>query len=103
MITFVRVATIAPGKTHEAMSFAQKVAKLVESKVGTKVDIAVPIGGNPGRITWNSSYDNLAEFESRATKLLSDADYTKLVESSAPYFLPDSTHDELWWRLPREA
>ena len=96
MITFVRTAVIAPGKTHEAMTFAHQVTKMVEAKVGIKNTIMMPIGGNPSRIGWVSSYDNLAAFESVAMKLLADADYMKLLESSASYFLPGSLRDELW-------
>ena len=96
MITFVRTAAIAPGKNHEAMTFAHQVEKMVADKVGTKLNISVPIGGNPNRIAWVSSYDNLAAFESTATKLLADTDYRKLIESSASNFLSGSVHDELW-------
>jgi len=96
MITFFRTGTVAPGKTHEAMTFAHQVAKMVEAKVGIKVNTMRPIGGNPSRIGWVASYDNLAAFESTATQLLADADYRKLLESNTPYFLPGSLHDELW-------
>jgi len=96
MITFVRTAVIAPGKTHEAMTFAHEVAKMVEAKVGIKVNLMRPIGGNPSRMDWVASYENLAAFESVSMRLLSDADYRKLLESSASYFLPGSLHDELW-------
>jgi hypothetical protein len=30
------------------------------------------------------------------SKLLSNAEYMKLAESSASYFLPGSPHDEMW-------
>jgi hypothetical protein len=63
----------------------------------------VPIGGNPSRISWVATYDNLAAFESVWNKLLPDADYTKLVESAAPDFLPGSVHDEMWTWLPPAA
>ena len=103
MITFVRTAVIAPSKTHEAMTFAHQVTKMVEAKVGIKNNIMRPIGGNPSRISWVSSYDNLAAFEAASMKLLSDADYRKLLESSASYFLPGSLHDELWTWVPPAA
>ena len=101
MFTFVRTGSHAPGKTHEAMTFAHQVAKMVEAKVGIKNTIMVPIGGNPGRISWVSSYDNLAAFEAASLKLLADADYMKLTESSMPYFMPGSWHDELWYTMPQ--
>ncbi len=96
MITFVRTAVIAPGKTREAVTFAHEVAKMVEAKAGIKLNIMVPIGGNPSRISWVASYDNFAAYESGRNKLLPDADYMKLVESNTPYFLPGSVHDEFW-------
>ena len=94
MITFARIAAIVPGKRHEAMTFAHEVVKLVADKVGKTVNISIPIGGNPGRILWVSTYDNLAEFDSISTKLLKDADYKKLLDTGAQYF--GSLHDELW-------
>ena len=101
MITFVRTGVHAPGKTHEAMTFAHQVAKMVEAKVGIKDNVMVPIGGNPGRIGWILSYDNLAAFEETSLKLLADADYMKLTESNAQYFVPGTWHDELWYTMPQ--
>ena len=37
MITFVRAATIAPGKLAEAIGFAHQIAKLVDKITGFKV------------------------------------------------------------------
>jgi len=100
MITLVRTVTIALGKTREAMAFAHQIAKIVETRAGIKINIGLPIGGNPFRITWVASYDNLTAFESATAKLLSDADYVELTENAAPYFV--SVHDELWTWLPPE-
>ena len=101
MITFVRTAVIAPGKTHEAMTFAHEVAKMVEAKVGIKDTVMVPIGGNPGRISFVTSYDNLAAFEAASLKLLADPEYMKFTESNMQYFLPGTWHDELWYTMPQ--
>jgi len=100
MITLVRTGTVALGKTREAMAFAHQITKMVEAKAGIKINIGLPIGGNPNRITWVASYDNLTAFESATSKLLTDADYMELTESAAPYFV--SVHDELWTWLPPE-
>ena len=99
-IMFVRTAAIALGKTREAMTFAHQVAKLVEGIVGKKNYVAMPIGGNPGRIAWSMSFDNMTDLETAISKLLSDADYVSLVESSAPYFMPGSVKDEMWMGQP---
>jgi acetyl-CoA carboxylase alpha subunit len=45
-ITFVRTATIAPGKVAEALAFAHQIAKLVEKITGLKVGVSMPIAGN---------------------------------------------------------
>jgi hypothetical protein len=96
MITFVRTATIAPGKLAEAMGFAHEIAKLVEKITGLKVGVAVPVGGNPFRIAWVAAEPDLAAVESNTGKLLGNPEYMKLVESGASLFLPGSIHDELW-------
>jgi hypothetical protein len=99
MITFVRTRSIASGKAVEAMAYAQEITKLVKDKFGVKINVSMPIGGNPDRMAFVSSYASLAELEAQATKLIADADYQKLVAANAPTFLPGATHDELWMSL----
>jgi hypothetical protein len=96
MITFVRTATIAPGKLVEAMGFAHQVGQHVEKITGLKVVVATPVGGNPFRIAWVTAQANLAAVEANNDKLLGDVEYMRLVESSGPLFLPGSAHDEMW-------
>jgi hypothetical protein len=96
MITFVRTATIAPGKLGEAMGFAHQVGQLVEKITGLKVGVATPVGGNPFRIAWVTAQPDLAAVEANNGKLLGDAEYMKLVETGAQLFLPGSVHDEMW-------
>ena len=55
MITYVRTASIAPGKTTEALAFAHNIAKLVDKLTGVKVGVSMPVGGNPFRIAWVSA------------------------------------------------
>jgi hypothetical protein len=52
-----------------------------------------------GRISWVSSYDNLAAFEAASLRLLADADYMKLTESNMQYFAPGTWHDRLWYTM----
>jgi len=96
MITFVRTATIAPGKVAEALAFAHQIANLVEKITGLKVGVSMPIAGNPFRIAWVAAQPDLASFEADTNKLLSDPEYMKLSEGSASLFLPGSAHDEMW-------
>jgi hypothetical protein len=96
MITFVRTATIAPGKVVEALTFAHQIAKLAEKITGLKVGVSMPVGGNPFRIAWVAAQPDLAAVEANNNKLLSDPEYMKLSEGSASLFLPGSAHDEMW-------
>jgi hypothetical protein len=98
MITFVRMAAVAPGKLADAMAFNQQVTKLAKDKFGLDVHASTPIGGNPSRMAWTVSYPSLAEFDAISIKLNADADYQKLIASSvaAGVFVPGSLHDELW-------
>jgi hypothetical protein len=96
MITFVRTATIAPGKTVEALGFARQIAELVEKITGVKVSVSMPVAGNPFRIAWVAAEPDLGAVESNTNKLLSNPEYMKLSESAASLFLPGSAHDEMW-------
>jgi hypothetical protein len=96
MITFVRTATIAPGKVVEALTFAHQIAKLVEKITGLKVGVSMPVGGNPFRIAWVAAQPDLAAVEANNNKMLGDPEYMKLTEGSASLFLPGSAHDEMW-------
>lgn len=96
MITFVRTVSIAPGKFAEIMAFSRQVVKHVKEKVGVEITLTMPIGGNPNRIAYVSTYPTLAEFEALSTKMMADADYQKLVAANAANVIAGSVHDELW-------
>ncbi len=99
MITFVRTVSIAPGKLAEIMEFSHKVVKHVKDKHGLPIQLIMPIGGNPNRIAYVTTYPSLAEFEAASTKLTTDADYQKLVAANAANVIPGSVHDEIWRSL----
>lgn len=96
MITIIRSAAIAPGKTGDAVAFAKTIAKYIEEKYDTKLQILMPIGGNPYRIAWLAHYENLAQWETLTSKAMADAEYMALLVKNAPTFLPGSIHDEIW-------
>ena len=80
MITFVRTATIAPGKVGEALAFAHQIAKLVDKITGLKVGVSMPVSGNPFRIAWVAAEPDLASLEANTNKLLSNPEYMKMSE-----------------------
>ena len=96
MIRFVRVASIAPGKTTDALAFARQIAELFEKTTGMKLQIMVPIGGNPQRIAWRTEYESLGVLESVQAKLLMDAKYQDLIAKGAGNFIAGSVFDSIW-------
>jgi hypothetical protein len=96
MITFVRTASIAPGKTNEALAFAHQIAKHVKDKHGTTVELLMPVGGNPNRIAWQARNESLAQWEAFTAKLLADTDYMGMLAKNSANFLPGSAFDEIW-------
>ncbi len=96
MLTFVRTASTAPGKTIEAVKFAHQAAQMIEKLTGAKFSVSVPAAGNPMRIAWIGTLADMTELETVWKKLMSDGEYVNLVESNSPNFLPGSVHDEIW-------
>jgi hypothetical protein len=96
MITQIRSAAVAPGKTGDAIAFANQIAKHVKEKYGTTVELLMPIGGNPGRIAWRISYESMSQWEALTAKLLADPDYQAAVVKNSATFLPGSVHDDFW-------
>jgi hypothetical protein len=96
MITFVRSAAIAPGKTIEAITFGKLIARHIQDKYGTTIELLMPIGGNPNRIAWRTHYESLAQWESLAAKLIADAEYMGTIAKNSETFLPGSVLDEIW-------
>jgi hypothetical protein len=96
MIAFTRSASIAPGKTADAIRFGQEVAKFIKEKHGITLELLMPIGGNPGRIAWHCRFEGLAQWESLIGKLMADKKYLNLVAQSSDAFLPGSVHDDIW-------
>ena len=96
MIAFTRTAAIAPGKNAGAMAFSQEVCAHIKDKHGIKVDVSIPVGGNPNRIAWRATYASLAEFETSFGALMTDQAYAAMLAKAADLFSPGSVHDEIW-------
>jgi|SRR5271166_1144098 len=99
MITFVRTISIAPGKNADAIAIAHNITKYIKDRFKRDVRMSMPIGGNPNRIAFASTYADLAELESAITQTMADADYQKLVAGNAANIIPGSVHDEVWRSL----
>ena len=96
MITFRRTASVAPGMFSAAIAFANEIKAQVKASAGVDLQIAIPVGGNPNRVAWVSSHENLAQIDTVTQKLLGDQKYQELLKKSAGIIVPDTTSDEIW-------
>ena len=96
MIHFVRTVLISPGKMAEAMAFAKEIASYSEGLTGFKVEVSVPVTGNPSRIAWHLQYRDLAEMDGAVSKISADAKFAELSQVGSAFMLPGSANDTLW-------
>ena len=96
MIRFVRTATIAPGKLGDALVFAKQIADYVGKTYGQKLEVMMPVGGNPIRIAWRTEYANLGALEEFMTKSMSDPKYAELLKTGGMNFVAGSLNDSIW-------
>jgi hypothetical protein len=96
MIHFTRTVTIAPGKLGEALTFAREISRFVEQHYDRKLEVSMPVSGNPHRIMWSTSYANLDAFEQFSTRTMSDPKYLEALHKGGTLFVAGSLLDELW-------
>src|SRR3954469_1792095 len=96
MIHFTRTSSVAPGKVAEAMAFAGEMIDYLGTSHGQKMQLMLPIGGNPHRLCWYTSYDSLAEMEKFQAKTMADPKYLSILSKAAPLFNAGSAHDDIW-------
>lgn len=99
MIRFTRTSSIVPGKLGEALVFAKQVSDFLEQEHGLKVELMMPVGGNPHRIAWRSEYSSLGALEDFHTKTMKDPKYLEILTKAAQIFIPGSANDEIWRTL----
>jgi hypothetical protein len=96
MIRFVRTASIAPGKLGDAIAFAKQVSVLIEKIAKVKLEVMMPVGGNPNRIAWRTEYASLAAMEEATAKLMADPKYLSLLSKGGANFIAGSVNDSIW-------
>ena len=99
MIRFVRTASIAPGKLGDALAFAKQVAEYIDKNFGARLEIMMPVGGNPNRVAWRAEYASLGAMEESQTKMLADPKYLEMISKGAANFIPGSVNDVIWRTL----
>jgi len=96
MITFYRVAGIAPGKTASMIAFAQEIAGYMKATYSVELEVMMPIGGNPQRVGWATRYKDLAALDAVNMKLLADKKYWEMIGKATDCFVAGSVHDSIW-------
>jgi hypothetical protein len=96
MIHFTRTSAVAPGKMADALAFAGEMNEYLSSAHGQKMQLMMPVGGNPHRLCWYTSYENLAAMEHFVAKTMSDAKYLSILGKGAAVFIAGSAHDDIW-------
>jgi len=96
MIRFVRTASIAPGKLGSALVFAKQISGYLEKQYALKLEVMLPVGGNPHRVAWRSEYANLAAMEEAQAKFMADPKYLELLATGADNFIAGSLNDSIW-------
>ena len=96
MILFARTSDIAPGQLAPAIGFARKVSSCLEAEYGRKIEVSMPVGGNPFRLHWSSTFESLEQYETFNTKVMQDKKYVDLIVSASACFIAGSARDTLF-------
>ncbi|PZM17211.1 NIPSNAP family protein [Rhizobium tubonense] len=95
MITWIRSAAIASGKLPDAFAFVKSAAKLIEEKHNIKITASRPLAGNPTRVFWYSTHDDLQAYEREHQKINTDPEFQKMLGGASDCFIAGTTHDEI--------
>lgn len=96
MIHFTRTACIAPGKLGAAIAFAKEVSEYVQGKYQRKLEVSMPVGGNPHRLAWRTSYPSLEALEQFTAATMADPQYLAILHKGGDLFVAGTLNDELW-------
>src|SRR6516164_10898034 len=88
MIAFRRTLCVMPGMFSAAMAYANELKSQVKATAGVDLKIAIPVGGNPHRIAWMSTHENLAQLDTVNQKLLADQKYQELLKKGQASWRP---------------
>ncbi len=82
MITVVRTTPIMQGKTGEAMEWAEKAEKTLNTKCSWKGQVLFNISGHLDKIYWVGTHDSLAAYETWREKMDTNDDYNGILQDA---------------------
>ena len=95
MILIARSIGIAPGKNADAVAQAKEVANYFSKNYGVELQVSIPLGGNPQRLVWTGSYDNMAHMEEILGKMAADAAFGELAMKGMDCYVAGSMNDTI--------
>jgi hypothetical protein len=99
MIRFVRTSSVAPGKLGSAISFAKQITEYIAKQFDVKMQVMLPVGGNPHRIAWRSEFVSLGAMDEFQSRLLADPKYMEMLSKGSDNFIAGSINDDIWRTL----
>lgn len=99
MIHLTRTASVAPGEFGNALAFAKQVNEHIATTHGVTLNLLVPVGGDPNRLAWTSTYPDLGALGDLHSKLLGDRKYGEILNDGAKSFIAGSVFDQIWRTL----
>jgi hypothetical protein len=93
MIRLARINVAMPGKSFEVIAALKETAEIVKSVTGVEVMTFGSMGSHVGEYVSVSNYTSLADFEEKATKLLSNAKYQAAIKKFEGLLVPGASHD----------
>jgi len=96
MITLRRTASFPAKNFPAALAWSREVCAYAKSKFGVDTTISLPYGGNPNRLCYVMTFDNLASMEQAIQKMMSDPTYMEMFAKSSDVLTVGSAVDEIW-------
>lgn len=99
MIHLTRTSCVMPGEMGNALAFSKQVTEHIAATHQVALTMMFPVGGNPFRIAWTTTYPDLGALGDFHAKLLGDRKYAEIIAAAADSFVPGATTDEIWRTL----
>ena len=96
MNRFVRTASVAPGKLGTSIAFAKQISEYIGQHFDVKMQVMMPLGGNPHRLAWKTDFASLSAMDEFQSKLLADPKYMEMLHKSGDLFIAGSLNDDIW-------
>ena len=84
MYVGVLCGTIAPGRTSQVREWAPRIARATAKAAEREVKLLFPVTGDLGSVLWTIQYSDLADYERTGEKVVSNAEYQRLVAEGSP-------------------